>query len=297
MGYTTVVTDKDVCASACALIWMAGSNRVASYDGNVGFHASYRNESGKLVEVGAANALIGNYLTLLGESAKTVVFATAAPPDRILWLTAANKEAAGIDFHNFTPSQRQASSSAKTPPPVETVVYPPKPMPTVKANPRVSFPPLPPGFVAADDRPSQADVIMWDDLPPNNPVTKKPFVVPPKWKWEENYPTAPWVVMFTNSNRGSIYFINQESFRKYSGNGWEFWVKVMDLDEKSRSFEKKFLYQIECASNMARFISITEYGKNGEALLSHFDDNIYSNKFERIVPDSVVDGLHDLVCK
>ena len=70
MGYTTVVSDGDVCASACALIWMAGSNRVASYDGNVGFHASYRNDNGKLVEVGAANALIGNYLTLLGESAK-----------------------------------------------------------------------------------------------------------------------------------------------------------------------------------------------------------------------------------
>lgn len=100
-GYSTAVRESDVCASACALIWMAGSERIASFAGNIGFHASYRSENGRLIKSGAANALIGNYLTLLGASARTVVFATTAPPDKVLWLTAANKEVSGIDFENF----------------------------------------------------------------------------------------------------------------------------------------------------------------------------------------------------
>lgn len=108
MGYTTLVDVDGVCASACALIWLAGDRRIQFTGGGIGFHAAYVSESGRPIQSGAANALVGNYLTLLGASAKTVVFATAAPPDRLLWLSAANKEMAGIDFEIITPAKRQA---------------------------------------------------------------------------------------------------------------------------------------------------------------------------------------------
>lgn len=110
MGYTTLVDVDGVCASACALMWLAGDRRIQSTGGGIGFHAAYVNESGRPIESGVANALVGNYLTSLGASAKTVVFATTAPPDRLLWLSAANKDMAGIDFETITPAKRSASS-------------------------------------------------------------------------------------------------------------------------------------------------------------------------------------------
>src|SRR3974390_950361 len=71
-GYTTVVYDESVCASACALIWAAGSRRVISGTGRIGFHASYEDESGKLVETGVGNAVVGHYLAQLGYSETAV---------------------------------------------------------------------------------------------------------------------------------------------------------------------------------------------------------------------------------
>jgi TonB family protein len=114
MGYRTTVYHNGVCASACALIWIAGSERSLSYDGHVGFHASYRNAGGRLMESGVANALVGNYLTLLGLSAKAIVFATTAPPDKVLWLTNENKAQAGFDFE------------IEGPPPVVVIPLPPE---------------------------------------------------------------------------------------------------------------------------------------------------------------------------
>lgn len=95
-GYNTVVLPTANCASACALIWLAGKKRYIF--GNVGFHAAYRDNDGRLQESGAANALIGNYMTLLGFPAKAIVFATAAPPNKVLWLTPDSREVTGIDF-------------------------------------------------------------------------------------------------------------------------------------------------------------------------------------------------------
>lgn len=97
-GYDTAVLEEGVCASSCALIWLAGGRRRVSDGGRVGFHAAYRNNQGKPEEVGAANALIGGYLTSLGLSTRAILFATTAPPDRILWLTDVDVTVSGIDY-------------------------------------------------------------------------------------------------------------------------------------------------------------------------------------------------------
>jgi hypothetical protein len=97
-SFPTVVFGDSYCTSACALIWLAGSVRGLSRDAKLGFHASYRDESGVALESGAANALVGQYLTQLGLPAKAILFATLAPPNDFLWLDESTAERSGISF-------------------------------------------------------------------------------------------------------------------------------------------------------------------------------------------------------
>lgn len=124
--YPTFVMDGDQCTSACALIWVAGSKRFLAPKGRVGFHASYRDDGGRKVETGLGNALVGRYLTLLNLPEKAVLFATAAPPDRVLWLTSATMKDAGIEFEVF--------SDEPTPPPIVRTNVAPPPVITPRAR-------------------------------------------------------------------------------------------------------------------------------------------------------------------
>lgn len=119
--FPTLVLENYECTSACALIWIAGSTRFLAPNGRVGFHASYRDEGGRKVETGAGNALVGRYLTLLNLPEKAVLFATAAPPNRILWLSSANARDAGIDFEIF-------GEEEETPPPIVRTNVVPSPV-------------------------------------------------------------------------------------------------------------------------------------------------------------------------
>ena len=96
--YSTVVLDQGNCYSACALIWLAGTPRHLAATGKIGFHASYSQEGGRLVETGVGNAIVGHYLSQLGLSEKAVIFATTASPRELMWLTAENSAEAGITY-------------------------------------------------------------------------------------------------------------------------------------------------------------------------------------------------------
>jgi hypothetical protein len=124
-GYDTRVLHESVCASSCALIWLAGKNREVMDLGRVGFHSAYRNNRGKLEEAGAANALIGNYLTSLGLPTRAILFATTAPPNGILWLTDVGTSSSGIEYDHIVslPSTKEngATAIAPAPPLIETV--------------------------------------------------------------------------------------------------------------------------------------------------------------------------------
>lgn len=96
--FPTVVDSGSVCASSCALIWLAGSTRLLSRTGRVGFHASYYEEDGQLIETGVGNAIVGHYLSQLSLPEKAVVFATSASPSSITWLNRENMQASGISF-------------------------------------------------------------------------------------------------------------------------------------------------------------------------------------------------------
>ena len=130
--YTTLVLDEYQCTSACALIWIAGSTRFLAPSGRVGFHASYRDEGGRKVETGLGNALVGRYLTLLNLPEKAVLFATAASPYEVLWLSSKNMREAGINFEVFGDESDPVSAAG---PPTNTATatnsHPPDPGETV----------------------------------------------------------------------------------------------------------------------------------------------------------------------
>ena len=100
--HATAVLDGNTCTSACALIWIAGSPRYLGVDGRLGFHASYADDGGRLVETAVGNAMVGHYLSQLDLTEDAAIFATIASPYEINWLTADNSGEAGIPFE-FAP--------------------------------------------------------------------------------------------------------------------------------------------------------------------------------------------------
>jgi len=111
-GYKTAVYKNSTCASACALIWVAGSKRLVFEGGEIGFHASYLDVDGTKLETSVGNALVGHYLSQLGFGESTVVFATLAPPDKILWLNEQTTSISGIDFDKISDRKNQQAPKA-----------------------------------------------------------------------------------------------------------------------------------------------------------------------------------------
>jgi hypothetical protein len=97
-GFATAVPPSSLCASACALAWLAGSPRLLDATSKLGFHAAYRIVDGKASESGSANAVVGAYLNQLGMSEKAVIYVTSAPPEGIEWLTSDTADQVGIPF-------------------------------------------------------------------------------------------------------------------------------------------------------------------------------------------------------
>lgn len=131
-GYGTAIYKTGSCASACALIWVAGSKRVVFEGGQVGFHASYLDTDGTKLETGVGNALVGHYLSQLGFGEKTVVFATLAPPDKILWLNDKTASMSGIEFTAIPGDEKrstpQVAERQSAPPIIKVTVAPPPPV-------------------------------------------------------------------------------------------------------------------------------------------------------------------------
>jgi ATP-dependent protease ClpP protease subunit len=116
-GYATYV--REYCASACALIWVAGRQRYMSPTAQIGFHAAYNENTGQ--EGGMANALIGAYLNKIGLPYEAVIYATVAGPDSMKWLTVADAKRLGIDVNviNSEPALGQNTRSALNRPALE----------------------------------------------------------------------------------------------------------------------------------------------------------------------------------
>lgn len=100
-GFSTAVAPDGLCASACALTWLAGAPRYAGPSSHIGFHASYVVKEGAASENGVANALVGAYLNQLNMSQEAIVFVTSAPPEGMEWLTRDKAREVGIGLEEF----------------------------------------------------------------------------------------------------------------------------------------------------------------------------------------------------
>jgi hypothetical protein len=95
--FGTAVPENALCASACALMWLAGNPRFIGHGAHIGFHASYIDRNGTLLESGVANALVGAYLNQIGLSQRAIAFVTSAPPEGMEWLDAGKARSIGVD--------------------------------------------------------------------------------------------------------------------------------------------------------------------------------------------------------
>ncbi len=105
-GLETAVSYDATCASACALAWLGGTKRYMFMDSLIGFHAAYIADGGEARESGVANALVGAYLTNLGLSVETVIFATSAKPEQMNWLNYPSAKDIGIEAVLLTDADR-----------------------------------------------------------------------------------------------------------------------------------------------------------------------------------------------
>ena len=96
--FATFVPEDTLCASSCALMWLAGNPRIIAPGGAVGFHAVYVPQGdGKLMTSGSGNALVGAYLDQLGFSGEVIAYVTHAPPEKMGWLSEGTARAIGLN--------------------------------------------------------------------------------------------------------------------------------------------------------------------------------------------------------
>jgi hypothetical protein len=84
-GMSTFVPGDRTCASACALIWLAGRPRTVGDTPLIGFHAAYDPTSRR--ETGPGNAVVGAYLRNLRLDYKPIILLTRKGPTELEWLT------------------------------------------------------------------------------------------------------------------------------------------------------------------------------------------------------------------
>jgi len=112
MKAVTFVGAKQMCASACGLIWLAGRERFIYNSSRVGFHATYTATGTSLDVSAAGNALVGGYLRDLGYSDAVLVYASMAPPKGMQWLTAEDADRLGITYKSLRDRDTQSGDKA-----------------------------------------------------------------------------------------------------------------------------------------------------------------------------------------
>jgi hypothetical protein len=93
----TYVAPTGVCASACALAWLAGSEKYMANNRQVGFHAAFIKENDRKIISANGNAVVGAYLNQIGLSIPAIFYLLKESPDDMLWLTFSVADALQID--------------------------------------------------------------------------------------------------------------------------------------------------------------------------------------------------------
>lgn len=96
-GFTTLVSEGGLCASACAIAWLGGTKRLLAPGARLGFHAA----SGSDGVSAGGNALVGAYMARLGLSQKAVFALTSADPNDMAWLDLPSAKTLGISVDYY----------------------------------------------------------------------------------------------------------------------------------------------------------------------------------------------------
>jgi len=290
-GYSTVVLQSDTCVSACALIWLGG--RVRYLDGRVGFHAAYRDNDGRLQESGAANALIGNYMTLLGLPSKAIVFATAAPPDSILWLDATNKGISGIDFEPPLPPPPILLDSVA---PDRTVPIPSPISPRSPSSTEVQIIEAKELQIAGVRHVAYTFRYRGFRLrryleEPDNPMLELKGFIDSQIKEEDG-----WLFYGTSGGDESgdltFYYLNADSLKR-KNSVIEVWVKENHRYNKNvKHREDVIFYKIYCPSREISILEISNLDADGNITKREYFDDVR----ERVIPGRMDEALWETVC-
>jgi hypothetical protein len=95
-GWATLVPEKTNCASACALIWLAGQTRYLARDAQIGFHALSVTHGDERTESHEADTYLRQWLTALGYAVDTTATIVNTRAGAVRWLDATELRANGI---------------------------------------------------------------------------------------------------------------------------------------------------------------------------------------------------------
>jgi hypothetical protein len=100
-GWSTLVPADAYCASACSMIWLAGTRRYLADGGRIGFHAMSINQNGVAVETHQPDVDLRRWLTDLGYSDDTTATIVNTPSRLIHWRDRLELQANGIPTEPF----------------------------------------------------------------------------------------------------------------------------------------------------------------------------------------------------
>lgn len=115
-GFSTLVLNDTLCASACALAWLGGKTRWAAPRAKIAVHAAWMFINGKKQETGSGNALVGAYLNTLGLTDEAIIFITSAAPDDAEFLSFQTAETLGIAVKEFGAGPEPQRTATKAEP-------------------------------------------------------------------------------------------------------------------------------------------------------------------------------------
>jgi len=119
--YATLVPEKSVCASACAMIWVAGTPREMHESSRIGFHATFVQTKDGYAISSEGNALVGAYYAEMGLGSAVIVYCTQAPPNSVKWFSRSDGSAIGLETELVT------ATSISRPTSLTSIMFDPHP--------------------------------------------------------------------------------------------------------------------------------------------------------------------------
>jgi hypothetical protein len=119
----TVVVTKTTCASACFIVFAAGSEKFVGYGAQVGVHGASTSSGQDTVDSKAATIAMAKMVKELGVPAGIIGQMVVTPPDQMVWLATSDLQSMGATMVG-KPIQTASPELGNTVPPQQTQTAP-----------------------------------------------------------------------------------------------------------------------------------------------------------------------------